>query len=215
MLTLLEEVVLLTIDPKSGRLRGGSHYSVRYALAGAVLFDLALAGRIDTDTATIAVTSKVPTGDPIQDRLLAYLANHDGPCAVRDCVEHVFREREDLEGEALARLVERGIIRHETIKRLWVIDRNRFPLVDGAPQQLVSARLAKAVLGDEIPDIRDIMLVSLASACGLLGVVLATGQIDARADWIRTLSTIETISRNVGAAITALIEDLARSAGHF
>src|SRR4029079_9044435 len=55
MLTLLEEVVLLTVDPATGRLRGDRQFSVPYALAGAVLFDLALANRIDTDVDAISV----------------------------------------------------------------------------------------------------------------------------------------------------------------
>jgi hypothetical protein len=211
VLTLLEEIVLLTIDPRTGRLRGAADYSVQYALAGAALFDLALAGRIDTDATSITVVSDAPTGNVIQDRLLAQLSRQS-PCSVRDCVEQVFREWKDLESEALAQLTARGIIRHEKTKLLWVIDRQRFPLVDGRPQQLVTARLAQAVLGDDIPDVRDIMLVSLASACGLLEVVLAPAQIEARAEWIESLSKIETISRNVGEAITTLVRDLVRGA---
>src|SRR5262249_45793319 len=130
--------------------------------------------------------------------------------SVRGCVEQIFRQRQDLEGEVLAGLIERGIVRHEKSKLLWVIDINRFPLVDGTSHQMVAARLAQAVLGDEIPEVADIMLVSLANACGLLTVVLAPGQVDARAEWIKTLSNIETISRNVGTAIATLMEDLAR-----
>jgi len=58
------------------------------------------------------------------------------------------------------------------------------------------------------------MLVSLANACGLLSVVLAPAQIELRAEWIETLSKIETISRNVSSSIASLLEDLARgSAG--
>jgi hypothetical protein len=166
MLTILEEIVLLTIDPRSGRLRGGGEFSVRYALAGAVLFDLALARRIDTDVDAITVVDPTPTGHPIQDGLLAELAAKGGPRSVRGCVEQIFLQRPDLEGAALAELKDKGIIRHETSKLLWVIDRHRFPLVDGAPRQHVTARLAQVVLNDDIPDPRDIMLVSLVHAAG-------------------------------------------------
>jgi hypothetical protein len=209
MLTLLEEIVLLTIDPRSGRLRGGGEFSVRYALAGAVLFDLALAKRIDTDVDAISVVDSTPTGHPIQDGLLAELVARGGPRSVRGCVEQIFLQRPDLEGAALAELKDKGIIRHETSKLLWVIDRHRFPLVDGAQRQHVTARLAQVVLNDDIPDVRDIMLVSLVHACGLLNVVLADAQIEARAEWIETLSNIETIARTVSRAIADLMADLA------
>ena len=83
MLTLLEEVALLAVDPATGALRGDQAYSVPYALSGAVLFDLALAGRIDTDTDLITVVNTTPTGQPIQDEMLAGLAAEPGPVSVR------------------------------------------------------------------------------------------------------------------------------------
>ena len=215
MLTLLEEIVLLTIDPRTGSLGGGDEYSVRYALAGAILFDLALAQRIDTDVDTVTVISDVPTGNPIQDELLAALAKGAASHKVADCLGQIFYQGRDLEGEALALLVKKDIIKQEASKLLWVIDLKRLRVIDGAPRQVVTARLAQAILGDDIPDVRDIMLVSLANACGLLGVVLAPAQIERRADWIQTLSKIETISRNVGASISAFLEDRTRGAAWF
>jgi Golgi phosphoprotein 3 len=210
LLTLLEEIVLLTINPRTGCLEGGNEFSVRYALAGAMLFDLALARRIDTDVDAVTVISDVPTGNPIQDELLATLSRGAASHKVRDCLGQIFYQGRDLEGEALELLIKKGVIKQEMSKLLWVIDLQRLRVIDGAPRQLVTARLAQAVLGDDIPDIRDIMLVSLANACGLLSVVLAPAQIEMRADWIETLSKIETISRNVSTSIVTFLEDRAR-----
>jgi golgi phosphoprotein 3 len=210
VLTLLEEVVLLTIDPRTGCLRGDQQFSVPYALTGAALFDLALAGRIDTDVDAIEVIDRTPTGNPLQDELLAELAAGAEAMSVRGWVEQTFRLHKDLEDRALSELVERGLIRQEKTRRLWVIEVQRFPLVDGKPQQQVKERLAEAILGDAIPATRDIMLVSLVAACGLLNLVLTPEQQDARARRIETLSTLETISRNVSSAIAGLYEDMAR-----
>jgi hypothetical protein len=215
LLTLLEEIVLLTINPRTGSLEGGNEFGVRYALAGAVLFDLALAQRIDTDVDSVSVIDATPTGNPIQDDLLAALSRRGNSFKVRDCVEQIFYQRKDLEGEALAILIEKGILRKEASKVLWVIDVERLRVIDGAHHQNIKARLARSVLEDEIPEVRDIMLVSLANACGLLGVVLAPAQIELRANWIETLSKIETISRNVSYAIAGLLEDLARGSAGF
>jgi hypothetical protein len=146
--------------------------------------------------------------------VLADLAGQSGARSVSDTVEQLFDQRADLEDEALGLMTARGIIRNETTRLLWVIDRERFPLVDGKPQQSVTVRLAQAVLGDDIPDVRDIMLVSLAHASGLLDVVLAPAQIESRAEWIESLSKIETISRNVSAAITELRKNIQRGMGY-
>ena len=116
----------------------------------------------------------------------------------------MFLQRDDLESEALKSLTDRGVLRHEQSKLLWVIDIERFPMVDNKPQQHVKLRLANAILGDDIPDTRDIMLVSIADQCGLLGYVLSDAELENRTDRIRLLTRLETISRKVADAIHSL-----------
>lgn len=88
-------------------------------------------------------------------------------------------------------------------------------MLDDAHHQYITVRLAQSVLGDEIPEVRDIMLVSIANACGLFSVVLAPAQIEKRTDWIESLSKIETVSRNLSTSIAALLQDLARGTAGF
>jgi Golgi phosphoprotein 3 len=211
MLTMLEEVVLLAVDEHTGNLRSSREFSTVYALVGAVFFDLALARKIDTDTETIQIVDATPTGDPTLDRVLAEMAQRRNLTTVRDWIEQIFHHRSDLEGEALAALTRKGILRHEKTKRLWIIDVERFPMVDGRHQQDVRVRLQEAVLSDVIPDCRDIMLLSIADSCGLLGYVVTEAQRNTRHDRIQALCNLETISRKVTAAITSL-DDTMRSA---
>jgi golgi phosphoprotein 3 len=123
---------------------------------------------------------------------------------VRQWIEEIYYRHEDLEGEALASLIRQGILRHEKSRRLWVIDVERFPMVDNRPQKDVRARLAEAILSDIIPDTRDIMLVSIAEPCGLLEYVLTREKLQSRSERIQTLCNLETISRKVAGAITDL-----------
>ncbi len=176
---------------------------------GALFFDLALARKIDTDR--IHVIDTEPTGDALLDRTLAEVAQRTRLHTVRDWIEEIFLRRHDLEGEALRSLIARGILRHERSKRLWTVDVERFPLVSSRPQQHVKARLAQAILSDEIPETRDIMLVSLARQCGLLGFVLSESELELRAERIRRLSELETISRKVNEAIVNLDSSLRRA----
>jgi Golgi phosphoprotein 3 len=204
MLTMLEEVVLLAVDEKTGRVRSTREFGTTYALVGAVFFDLALARKIDTDTEEIQIIDRTPTGNPILDRVLTRMAARPELKTVAEWIEEMFLQRDDLEGEALKSLTERGVLRHEQSKLLWVIDIERFPMVDNKPQQHVKLRLANAILGDDIPDTRDIMLVSIADQCGLLGYVLSDAELENRKDRIRLLTRLETISRKVGDAIHSL-----------
>ena len=204
MLTLLEEVVLLAVDENTGQLKSALGCGTSYALAGAVLFDLALAGKIDTDTEELTVTDSAPIGDATSDRILTAMQSRTDLTTVRQWVEELVRRHGDLEGVALQSLIARGILRHERTRRLWIIDIERFPLVQSKPQRHVKDRLSQAILRDEIPDTRDIMLVSLVSACGLLGLVLGDGALSLRRERIDTLCGLETISRKIIAAIRSL-----------
>jgi len=204
MLTMLEEVVLLAVDEKTGQLRSTREFGTAYALVGAVFFDLALAKKIDTDTETIHIIDTGSTGNATLDRVLANMAKHPKLTTVRAWIEELFLQRDDLEGEALASLIKQGILRHEVSKLLWIIDVERFPMVNNQHQQLAKLRLARAIVTDEIPDTRDIMLVSIADQCGLLPYVLSASELSNRRDRIQMLSNLETISRKVTDAILNL-----------
>ncbi len=204
MLTMLEEVVLLAVDEHTGKLRSATRFGTAYALGGALFFDLALAKKIDTGTWSIEMVDSAPTGHAAMDHFLSEIAKRPEVNTVRGWIEEAFGYRDYLEEEALRSLIERGVLRHEKSKRLWVIDVERFPVVDNKQQMHVKLRLAEAILSDTIPDARDIMLVSLADACGLLGYILSSSEIENRRARIRMLRQLETISREVAEAIADL-----------
>ena len=204
MLTMLEEVVLLAVDEKSGGLRSTREFGTSYALVGAVLFDLALAKKIDTDTEVIEIIDHQPTGNLTLDRVLAEMSRRRDLNTVVGWIEHIYHRKADLEGEALASLIQQGILCHEKSKRMWFVDVERFPLVNDKPHRHVKLRLAEAIRTDGIPDTRDIMLISIAEPCGLLGFVVEDAELARRRDRIQLLCNLETISRKVAGAIGQL-----------
>ena len=208
MLTMLEEVVLLAVDEKTGRVQTSQGYGTGYALAGAVFFDLALAKKIDTDTEGVVVLDKTPTGVAILDKAMEAMAKVPEKKTVRSWIEELKALDLEFEDAALQGLVEQGILKHEHSKRLWVIDVERFPVVDNEPVRHVKLRLAQAILGDAIPPTRDIMLVSIAEACGLLSLVLQPHELELRRERIEVLCGLETISRIVKTAIDDLYQHI-------
>src|SRR5262249_13198514 len=111
MLTMLEEVVLLAVDERTGGGRSTPEVGTAYALVGGLFFDLALARRIDTDTEAIHIVDRTPTGNATLDRVLDRMAARPALRTVRDWIEEIFLARHDLEGEALASLIAQGILR--------------------------------------------------------------------------------------------------------
>src|SRR3954447_25870948 len=110
MLSMLEEIVLLAVDEKTGNLQSTREFGTTYALVGAVFFDLALARKIDTDTEEIQILDRTPTGNPALDRVLTRMAARPDLKTVAEWVEEMFVQRDDLEGEALKSLTDRGVL---------------------------------------------------------------------------------------------------------
>jgi hypothetical protein len=204
MLSMLEEIVLLAVNENTGELRSTREFGTAYALVGAVFFDLALARKIDTDEDEIRIIDTAPMGNKAVDTVLSQMSQRPDLKTVRSWIEEIFLSRHDLEGAALQSLIDQAILRHEISKRLWIIDVERFPMVNQKPQQHVKIRLAQAILTDDIPETRDIMLVAIANHCGLLGYMLSDAQLENRKQRIAALSNLETISRKVTDAILNL-----------
>ena len=82
MITVCEEVFLLMLDYDTGRPSTRlPDRSLRTALGGALLMDLALADRIDTDLDGLFVVDSAPLQEPALDRALAQIAA-DGSASV-------------------------------------------------------------------------------------------------------------------------------------
>ncbi|MFI1797660.1 GPP34 family phosphoprotein [Streptomyces sp. NPDC020379] len=145
-LTLPEELLLLSFDPVTGR-KLCRHRFLQYGVAGAVLAELELAGRIVEEHGRPTVTSPVPPSDPLLAMALATLPapgkgrSGRGPRAAA-WVRRVSRR---LEEPWLRRLVERGALRPERVKVLGLFPSTRFPA--GPAERTSEARehLAAAV----------------------------------------------------------------------
>ena len=70
----LAEEILLLHRADDGMLSRAPEWLVRYALGGAVLMDLALENRIDTDVDRLFLIDAAPVGDALLDPMLAEIA---------------------------------------------------------------------------------------------------------------------------------------------
>lgn len=206
-LTFVEELVLLALDDATGAPRPMPVMAFNYAIAGALLADLALAGRIDTDPQQLVVLSREPLGDPLLDRALATLAAA-APQPVAHWLSIFSQDRTELETTALARLVDRGILRREDKKILWVFGVRRYPTVDNQERTEVRTRLAALILGDDLPDPRDAVLISLLVASHLAYSIFSGPELTARSKRLATLAKMDLVGREVAAAIDTVTHAL-------
>ena len=151
MLRFVEEIILLLLRDEDGRFIQVPTWSMDYAVAGAILMDLAMENRIDTDLHNLILIDSTPLGDPVLDPVLAQIANgesHDS----RYWVEQISRSGPDIREQTLGRLVEKGILENEDDRFLWVFRSRRYPSVDGEAEREVKLRIMNVLFSDEIPD---------------------------------------------------------------
>lgn len=207
-LSFVEEIALLALDDHTGAMLPMPPMALGYALAGAVICDLAMLNRIDTDPEKLVVLSREPVGDPTLDRALATLAAAPQPQRVSAWLSIFAEDYKAIETAALDRLVARGILRREEKKVLWVFGVRRYPTIDNQERTEVRTRLAALILGDDLPDPRDAILISLLTACHLAERIFAGPEFNARSARLATLAKMDLVGREVAAGIDAITRAL-------
>ena len=200
MLRFAEEIILLLLRDEDGRFIQIPTWSMDYAIAGAVLMDLAMENRIDTDLENLLLIDSSPVGDDILDPVLAEVSE-GGNNDTRYWVEQVSRRGAEIRERALDRLVEKGILEKEDDRFLWVFRSRRYPTLDGNAEREVKLRILNVLFSDEIPDPRDQMIICLADACGIFPRILSRQEHANAADRIAQVSRLDLIGQTMSQAI--------------
>ena len=204
-LTFTEEIVLLALDDQTGAQLPLPVTALSYGLAGAVLADLAVAGKIDTDEKKLVVLDATPTSDPLLDPWLALIAADKTAYPVAHWLSVLADRQREIEQPALERLIDRGILKRQDKKILWVIGLRRYPTVDGHERTEVRTRLGQLILGEDLPDPRDAILISLLRGCRLTDQIFEGPEFAAREQRLATLAKMDLVGREVASATTEAI----------
>src|SRR4051812_5709036 len=123
---LVEELALLAYGDDGAPDTDGVHLD--NGLAGALLLELALAGRVDVEDRKVVVRDRAPTGDPLVDRALDRIVSAARP---RRPSQWVAKLAKDIRRPALDRLVADGVLTREQDRVLLVFPRTRYPAPGG------------------------------------------------------------------------------------
>ena len=203
MLTFTEELVLLLNDEDGAPLPIRQDI-VACALAGAVLMDLAFACRIDTDLETLFVNDPTPIGNPALDRILERIAVRTEVCDTKTWIAVLSAEEAPaIHEQTLAGLVERGILTMRESRLPWIQSR-RHPSSDGRTAKKLRQHVADVLTSDEIPDPRDVALISLLDACEILPDIFPGKEMEDYRPRLALLRKMDLIGREVAGAIAEI-----------
>ena len=203
------EELLLLLRSEDGTLSRAPQWLVRYALGGAVLMDLALENRIDTDAERLFLVDPTPIGDRLLDPMLAEIARADGSHDALYWVEHATRHADEIREAALERLVETGVLRLHDDRFLWIFGAQRYSVVDGEVERELRRQIREVLLSEMIPDPREIVIVTLADGCGLVDPLLSAGESAQAAPRIELVRKMDLIGRAFLAAMDVAVQPAA------
>ena len=201
MLRFAEEIMLLLLNDEDGEFVPVPGWSLQCAFAGAVLMDLALENRIDTDLEKLVLVDPTPLGDDLLDPVLALIAREAKTYDARHWVERIADNADEIREGALARLVDRGILRREDNRFLWVFHSRRYPIIDGKAEREVKLRIMEVLFGDQIPDPRDVVIICLVDACGILKEMLSDRELERASERIGQVTKLDLIGQAVSKAV--------------
>ena len=136
-------------------------------------------------------------GDDLLDPTLADIAQATETRDARYWVNRIAGDADRIRETALRRLVELGILQREEDRFLWVFRSRRYPVIDGEAEREVKLRIMEVLFSDVIPDPRDVVIIGLAAACGLFGVLLSRRELQRVAERINQVRQLDLIGQAV------------------
>lgn len=206
MLRIAEEVLLLILDNEKGDFAPSlAPHSLDVVLAGATLMDLALESRIDTDLERLMVIDSTPVGDVLLDPVLAEIATESRTRPIAHWLEHIAAHGDAIRRKTLASLVGRGILESGGSGLVFFSRRvsrsRRYPASDGTATEEVQIRIMRLLFSDDIPDPRDIVIVSLAASCDLFECILSRDELAMVGERIDLISRMDLIGQSVARTV--------------
>lgn len=164
-LSLAEELVLLAYDDSGKAQLSGTNLDL--GVGGALLLDLALAGRVDVVDKRLVITDPSPVGHPLVDGALERIRADGRRRKPKDWVSRLSKQSRPA---VLRQLVAAGILESAEDKVLLLFSRTRYPSRHGVEPPAETAarqRMRAAVTGAVTPDARTAALCALVGAVGL------------------------------------------------
>lgn len=166
-LSIPEELLLLALDDDRGSAVSCAEISLPYALAGAVLFELAAQNFAEIDGKHVRIQPGVHTGDGVLDLAIEVIGVPRKPKTVKSWVQTIASRSVKIKSILFEELVSKGILRKEEHRFLWVIPYDRYPTRNLAPENEIRNRMIDAVEGRIEIEERDYILLSLIKAATL------------------------------------------------
>jgi len=163
-----------------------------------------IGNKIDTDLEHLILIDDTETGDPIYDDIIQMIKQYPDSKNALYWVKEIRNKYSNLREVLTQRLVNNGILEEKKKKILGLFPQKRYPILNDTEELTVKNRIRQIVLSDEIPEPRDIVIISLIKSCGLVEQIFSGQEIKKASERIYQISKMDLIGQSVSKAINEL-----------
>ncbi|BDX04897.1 GOLPH3/VPS74 family protein [Planctobacterium marinum] len=204
MLTLSEKLLLLALHDEKGSVVMSASQALPYGLAGALLLELYLAGRIDISDKSIRLVDSSQTQDALLNEVLVLLTDSNQSQNAKYWLKQIHGKVKGIQARLAEQLVQKKVLAKEERSFLWLINYNRYPTKDVEPEQNIRSHIKDVVLGGSAASEEDLALISLIKASDL------TGEVFDKADRKQAKTRIDSLTKEqkVSGAVSQIVEEI-------
>ena len=167
-LSIAESLYLIALDDEEGRILAAAEKTVVPGVIAACILELYLLKKIKLDGGNISVVDTIGTGNGILDNVLKKLQT--GPSFL-DQINSLSSKFKDIQEDLNALLAQRGILKKEETKLLWIPLSDRMDNANYAFEQEIRNNLRAIVFKSAKPSPAFTILFSLIDDCNILDEV--------------------------------------------
>lgn len=167
-LSIAEGFYLIALDDEEGRILAAAEKTVVPGVVAACILELYLLKKIKLDGGSISVVDTIGTGNGILDNVLKKLQT--GP-SFTEQVKTLAGKFKDIQEDLNALLAQRGILKKEETKLLWIPLSDRMDNANYAFEQEIRNALKAIVFKSAKPSPAFTVLYSLIDDCNILDEV--------------------------------------------
>ena len=204
-LTLTQELILMLLNEETGYFHQVPGWDLHCAVVGAVLAELSLRSRIDTDVESLFVIDPTPTDNSTIDFILKEIASEPNQQNTQYWIERLAPRAETIIDSVLDRLVEMKILEHHD-GEFWTLARADWKMGlysdadTGTANEFIRTRISRAIFMNEIPDPRDVIVICLVNTCDVFRHIF---QLDEEAEQrIEFICKMDVIGRSIAEAVS-------------
>ena len=165
-LSLAEGLMLIALDDEEGRLLSAAEHSIDHGLLSILILELSLIKRVGFENNKLIVKDSTGTGNKVLDNVLKAIGG--GGDSLSNIVKKIAPAFDSIQDDVIELLVQRGILKVESTKLLWIPVSERMDNANYAFEQEIRDTLKAVVQKGQKATPAIIILMSMISNCKIL-----------------------------------------------